>query len=386
MEPEETSQRPRPPRHEAQRRRRTRTRTWTVRSPRRGELAALEHAESRVASGDIPIVEEERASVRLLETRPPRSALANAPERRELRLEEGLRKSGAILRQERPPSARSLDVDRARDQLLPGAALAQDQDGQVGGGDPLDQSKTFRMPGTGRSGPNSVRARRRFAVRAPLLEPRADLTFSRARAAWSAKASTNSEVIVREELPFGRPGRPFPRSVRGERRGTHMRDRIPKRLTLRTSRNRASLRVEHQQGFSRAGRPTMLRLYDSGEGASRPRGSRSEPRTIGGALDGRRGGGSSRRLTARSARSRIDSTRHRSDLSERPDHARRAEGGPPGPPWTRCPAAERRADPARGTARTGARLDARRLLSLSAVPARDVRIPMPARAFGGPGL
>src|SRR6185436_18986181 len=49
----------------------------------------------------------------------------------ELALEESLGDRGAAHRDERPRAARALPVQRARDELLPGAALAADEHGRV---------------------------------------------------------------------------------------------------------------------------------------------------------------------------------------------------------------------------------------------------------------
>src|SRR6185503_17860513 len=84
------------------------------------------------------LVEEERAAARLHEEAGARVArigerAAHVPE--QLALEKALGDGGAADRDERPGAARSLAMQRPRRDLLPGTALARDEDGRVGSRD-----------------------------------------------------------------------------------------------------------------------------------------------------------------------------------------------------------------------------------------------------------
>ena len=112
----------------------TRTSTWTARRRAdRPHLALLQHAQQlhlqrrrRVAD----LVEEHRAAVRLLEDAlviGHRAGERAAHVAEQLGLEQRLGERAAVDRHERTARAPAVAVDRARDQLLAGAALARDQ-------------------------------------------------------------------------------------------------------------------------------------------------------------------------------------------------------------------------------------------------------------------
>ena len=108
------------------------------------ELLLLQHAQHLGLRGRghvADLVEEERAAVGLLELA---DALpVGAGERallvaEQFALEQRLGDRGAVDRQERLVGAVGVLVDRAGDQFLAGAALAEDQHGHVLGGDAAD--------------------------------------------------------------------------------------------------------------------------------------------------------------------------------------------------------------------------------------------------------
>ena len=88
------------------------------------------------------LVEEERAAVALLELADPPPLGAGEGTllvAEQLALQQGLGDGGAVDGQERRLGPGAVLVDGARDQLLAGAALAGDQDGDVLGRDPADR-------------------------------------------------------------------------------------------------------------------------------------------------------------------------------------------------------------------------------------------------------
>ena len=108
------------------------------------ELPLLEHAQELpldLGRDVSDLVEEDRAAVGELDTPlavAVRAREAAAKVAEELGFEEILRVGGAVHRHEGTRGARALRVQRARDQLLAGAALAADQDGRVVRGDVAD--------------------------------------------------------------------------------------------------------------------------------------------------------------------------------------------------------------------------------------------------------
>ena len=56
----------------------------------------------------------------------------------QFRFEKGFGQAGAIERDERAELTPAREMERARDQLLAGAALAENQNGALGAGDALD--------------------------------------------------------------------------------------------------------------------------------------------------------------------------------------------------------------------------------------------------------
>ena len=66
----------------------------------------------------------------------------------QLALDQALGQCGHVDRHERPERAMGLQVQRARDELLAGAALAQQQHGAVGRSDFADEAEDALHPGT----------------------------------------------------------------------------------------------------------------------------------------------------------------------------------------------------------------------------------------------
>src|SRR5262249_639896 len=108
------------------------------------ELRLLEDAEERglgLGRELADLVEEERALVRELEASDPARVRAGggaALVAEELALDEVERDRAAIDPDHRAGAARAQRVDRVRDELLPGAGLADEEHGGVGRSDPLD--------------------------------------------------------------------------------------------------------------------------------------------------------------------------------------------------------------------------------------------------------
>ena len=114
-------------------------------SPDRTDGALLEGAEQLglEREGQVAdLVEQQRAPVRLHEEARPRRARVGegAPDvAEELALEELLGHGGAVDRHQRSVLPIPAPVERLGDDLLPGAALAGDEDARVGVGDPVEQ-------------------------------------------------------------------------------------------------------------------------------------------------------------------------------------------------------------------------------------------------------
>ncbi len=119
------------------------------------ELLLLEHAQElrlRLERELADLVEEDAAAVGELE--PPAPLLGRAGEgallvAEELALDQLARQRRAVHRHERPLAARAAVVDRARDELLAGAGLAEDQHRAVGGRDQrqlIEQLREVQRP------------------------------------------------------------------------------------------------------------------------------------------------------------------------------------------------------------------------------------------------
>ena len=126
-------------------------------------LALLQHPQQH-ALGDqrqvADLVEEDGAAVRGLED--ARAVAVGAGEgaagvAEEVGEQQGLRQRGAVDRHERRRGARARAMDPAGDQLLAGAALAEDQDRQVAGREARDP---IERRGERRALPDQPRARR----------------------------------------------------------------------------------------------------------------------------------------------------------------------------------------------------------------------------------
>ena len=113
------------------------------------ELALLQHAQQLGLQLDRQVadfVEEDRAGVGHLEF--AGAPLGRAGERaalvpEQLALEQAMRNRGAVDGDERRAPSRRFEMNRARDQLLAGAALAAEQDGRVVGDHAPDQLINF---------------------------------------------------------------------------------------------------------------------------------------------------------------------------------------------------------------------------------------------------
>src|SRR5262249_48954931 len=98
------------------------------------ELVLLEHAQElhlHLGRELADLVEEDRPAVRELEAARPalgRTGECSALVTEELALDQPARQRGAVDLDERPAAARAPRVDRARDQLLSAAGLAEDED------------------------------------------------------------------------------------------------------------------------------------------------------------------------------------------------------------------------------------------------------------------
>ena len=116
------------------------------------ELAVLQHLEQlglQRQAHVADLVEEHRAVVGELELAGlvlDRAGERAALEAEQLRLEQLGRQRGAVHLDERLVAPERRRAQRPRDQLLAGAALAADQDGDVGVGDALDQIAHFGHP------------------------------------------------------------------------------------------------------------------------------------------------------------------------------------------------------------------------------------------------
>ena len=89
--------------------------------------------------GDL--VEKQRPAFGDLELSPPAADAGRRPflDPEQLRLEQGLDQRRAVDRDERPVAPPAQLVDLTRDQFLADTALALEQDGEIGRGDPLDR-------------------------------------------------------------------------------------------------------------------------------------------------------------------------------------------------------------------------------------------------------